>query len=131
MKVAILAPLNKDVSKINSDIIERIPGNVKSYQSFDSVKDQVEGALQFTPQFLNSVDIADLPPHELKLKVNTISGVGTGMAGMAAAIPTFTQTMCVYRDFAYKLSIFNSLFSLPYLFKISSGATEYHPYVAA
>lgn len=38
---AILAPLNKDVSKINSDIIERIPGNVKSYQSFDSVKDQV------------------------------------------------------------------------------------------
>ena len=36
---AILAPLNKDVSKINSDIIERIPGDVKSYQSFDSVKD--------------------------------------------------------------------------------------------
>ena len=65
---AILAPLNKDVRKINYNIIERIQGNVKSYQSFDSVKDQVEGALQFTPEFLNSVDIADLPPHELKLK---------------------------------------------------------------
>jgi len=30
---ATLAPLNKDMSKINSDITESFPGNVKSYQT--------------------------------------------------------------------------------------------------
>lgn len=70
---AILAPLNKDVSKINAEIIEQLPGDYKVYKSYDSLKDQPEAALQFTPEFLNSIDIADLPPHELKLKKNTSS----------------------------------------------------------
>lgn len=69
---AIIAPLNKDVTKINADIIEKLPGDIKIYHSYDSVKDEPEGALQFTSDFLNSVDVADLPPHELKLKRNTI-----------------------------------------------------------
>lgn len=69
---AIFAPLNKDVSKINAEIIEHLAGDYKVYKSYDLVKDQPEGGLQFPPEFLNSVDIADLPPHELKLKKNTI-----------------------------------------------------------
>lgn len=69
---AILAPLNKDVNKINDEIIKKLPGEYKVYKSYDSVKDQPEGALQFTSEFLNSVEMADLPPHELKLKKNTI-----------------------------------------------------------
>ena len=69
---AIIAPLNRDVTKINAEIIEKLPGDIKIYHSYDSVKDQPEGALQFTSDFLNSVDIADLPPHELKLKKDTI-----------------------------------------------------------
>lgn len=69
---AILAPLNKDVTKINAEIIEKLPGENKIYKSYDSVKDKPENDLQFTSEFLNSIDIADLPPHELKLKKNTI-----------------------------------------------------------
>lgn len=40
--------------------------------SYDSVRDKPEGALQFTSYFFNSVDVADLPPHELKLETNII-----------------------------------------------------------
>ena len=69
---AILAPLNKDVAKINAEIIEKLDGDSKQYKSYDSVKDPAEDTLQFTPEFLNSIEIADLPPHELKLKKNTI-----------------------------------------------------------
>ena len=28
--------------------------------------------IEFTPEFLNSIDTADLPPHDLKIKKNTI-----------------------------------------------------------
>ncbi|GBP51865.1 PiggyBac transposable element-derived protein 4 [Eumeta japonica] len=63
---AIIAPLNKDVDKINSNIVAKLPGEYKIYYSNDSVKDQYEGALEFTTEFLNSVNISDLPPHELK-----------------------------------------------------------------
>ncbi|XP_055871668.1 uncharacterized protein LOC129923663 [Biomphalaria glabrata] len=69
---AILAPLNKDVNLINCELIDRLPGEEKVYFSFDSIKDMSEGTLQFTTEFLNSIDIADLPPHKLKLKKNTI-----------------------------------------------------------
>lgn len=53
---AILAPLNKDVDRINNDIISKLPGEYKIYHSYDSVKDQAAGALEFTSDFLNSVD---------------------------------------------------------------------------
>ncbi|GBP32315.1 hypothetical protein EVAR_86148_1 [Eumeta japonica] len=69
---AILAPLNKDVDKINNDIVAKLPGENKIYYSNDSVKDQHEGALEFTTEFLNSVNISDLPPHELKLKKKSL-----------------------------------------------------------
>lgn len=36
------------------------------------MKDKQEEAFTFTPEFLNSVEIADLPPHKLKLKKNAI-----------------------------------------------------------
>ena len=32
------------------------------------MKDQQDETFSFTPEFLNSIEIADLPPHELKLK---------------------------------------------------------------
>lgn len=65
---AILAPLNKDVEKINDDIVAKLPGEYKIYSSHDSMKDQPEGAVEFTTEFLNSVNISVLPPHKLKLK---------------------------------------------------------------
>lgn len=69
----ILAPLYKDVTKINDEIIERLLGECKIYKGYDSIigkssiKDQLEGAFQFTTEFLNSIDIGDLPLHELKV----------------------------------------------------------------
>lgn len=64
----ILASLNKDIAKINDDIVAKLPGEYKTYYSYDSIKDQPEGAVEFTTEFLNGVNISDLPPHELKLE---------------------------------------------------------------
>ncbi|XP_054289208.1 uncharacterized protein LOC129004674 [Macrosteles quadrilineatus] len=69
---AILAPLNKDVDTINNTVINLIPGTETIYKSYDSIKDEPEGALKFPPEFLNSIEISDLPPHQLRLKSNTI-----------------------------------------------------------
>ncbi|XP_054274451.1 uncharacterized protein LOC128994153 [Macrosteles quadrilineatus] len=69
---AILAPLNRDVDNINNEIIQIIPGQETIYKSFDSVKDEPDGALKFPTEFLNSIEISDLPPHELRLKNNVV-----------------------------------------------------------
>jgi len=37
-----------------------------------SVKDKQEDRIEFAPEFLNSIEIADLPPYGLKLMNNTI-----------------------------------------------------------
>ena len=37
------------------------------YKRYDSMKDTPVGALQFTTEFLNTVELDDLPPHELRL----------------------------------------------------------------
>ena len=65
---AILAPLKKEVSEINDKIIDKLPREPKVYKSYDSTKDEPDGALQFLAEFLTTVELADLPPHELKLK---------------------------------------------------------------
>jgi len=62
---AILVPLNKIVKKINDDIVAKLPREYKINYSHDSMKDQPEGAVEFTTEFLNNVNISDLPPHEL------------------------------------------------------------------
>ena len=59
--------MNKDLNEIYNKIIKKLPGEYKVYKSYDSVKDEPEEALQFTPEFLNTIDLADLPLHELKL----------------------------------------------------------------
>jgi hypothetical protein len=65
----ILASLNNEVSKINVKIFIRLPGEY--YEKYDYVKDRHEGRTQFTPEFINSIDIVDLTPHDLKIKKNT------------------------------------------------------------
>ena len=52
----------------NVEIVERSPEEQKSYKSYDSVKDKEIGGIQFPPEFLNLIEIADLPPHDLKIK---------------------------------------------------------------
>ena len=39
-----------------------------SYKSYDSMKNKLEGGTEFTPEYLNWIEFADLTPYDLKLK---------------------------------------------------------------
>ena len=64
----ILASLNREVSKINRQIVDCLQGEKKPYKIYDSVKDKQEGGIEFTLEFLNSIDTAVLPPSNSKMK---------------------------------------------------------------
>lgn len=68
---AILAAKNRDVDALNSVIQERIPGAIRTYTSFDTVTNP-DDATNFPIEFLNSLEIAGLPPHRLNVKVGSI-----------------------------------------------------------
>ncbi|WJX54791.1 DNA helicase [Trifolium repens] len=70
---AILAPKNNIVDTINGYILDSIPGEEKTYLSYDSpcssnsnvdMPDDVH-----TPEFLNTINSSGLPRHKLRLKV--------------------------------------------------------------
>ena len=70
---AILTPKNADVDIISDIIMDKIPGEVQIYPSADSA-DLTEGSNAqpsqvYSPEFLRSLKMSDLPPGELKLKV--------------------------------------------------------------
>ena len=64
---AILAPLNDTVKRINDALIHEFPGEVITYKSIDSAL-TVDKAAHFPTEFLNSIELSDLPPHILTLK---------------------------------------------------------------
>ncbi|GES84933.1 ATP-dependent DNA helicase Pif1-like [Rhizophagus clarus] len=70
---AILTPKNVDVEKISELVLDQLPGNFTIYPSADSVDLSEEGNTSqpqvYSPEFLRSLKIPDLPPGELKLKV--------------------------------------------------------------
>ena len=63
----ILAPLNESVRMINHICIRNFPGESKEYSSFNSVCLGTE-ATHFPTEFLNSLELSGLPPHQLELK---------------------------------------------------------------
>jgi len=65
---AILAPLNETVRTINHQLIEVVPGDVHSYKSIDTTVD-TDQAVQYPTEFLKSLQLTGLPPHNLLLKV--------------------------------------------------------------
>jgi hypothetical protein len=70
---AILTPKNTDVDMISDIIMSRLPGDTKVYPSLDSI-DLTENTPKqqsqvYSPEFLRSLKMSDLPPGELKLKV--------------------------------------------------------------
>ncbi|KAJ8876613.1 hypothetical protein PR048_021058 [Dryococelus australis] len=67
---AIVSPRNDSVNEINNLIIQRVPGQVKTYKSIDTVTN-VDDVVHFPQDFLNSLNPSGLPPHELSLKVGT------------------------------------------------------------
>ncbi|CAG8748663.1 4832_t:CDS:2, partial [Rhizophagus irregularis] len=70
---AILTPKNIDVEAISTIVMDRFPGNVNVYPSADSVELTEDSSAEqpqiYSPEFLRSLKIPDLPPGKLKLKV--------------------------------------------------------------
>jgi hypothetical protein len=73
LKSVILAPKNDDCTFINTDILNRIPGEERTYHSYDKIICDNDNEINNYPvEFLNSLTISGLPPHKLVLKVNCI-----------------------------------------------------------
>lgn len=70
---AILAPKNDDVDKINDYMLSLIPGDQKTYLSFDapySLNTDIDNPDDVhTTEFLNTITALGLPNHVVKLKV--------------------------------------------------------------
>ena len=69
---AIMAPRNEMVAKINKNIIHRLPGEVTIYSSTDSVMASYD-ITAYNVEFLNSLDLSELPSYKLELKVGVLS----------------------------------------------------------
>ena len=67
---AILAPKNSSVNSINLQIQQQLPGESKSYKSVDTFTD-VNDAVQYPTEFLNSLEPPGMPSHNLVLKVGS------------------------------------------------------------
>ncbi|CAF2141007.1 unnamed protein product [Rotaria magnacalcarata] len=65
---AILAPKNDSVNDINLQIQQQLPGVDVSYKSIDTVVD-IDQAVQYPIEFLNSLEPPGMPPHSLVFKV--------------------------------------------------------------
>ncbi|KAK1401123.1 hypothetical protein POM88_000728 [Heracleum sosnowskyi] len=65
---AILTPTNNTVAHVNALIVEKIHGETVSYFSNDIAEDFPE----LSPEYLQSINVAGMPPHELKLKNSRI-----------------------------------------------------------
>ncbi|KAJ8871663.1 hypothetical protein PR048_027990, partial [Dryococelus australis] len=67
---AIVLPRNDTVNEINNLTIQRVPGQVKTYKSIDTVTN-VDDVVHFPQDFLNSLNPSGLPSHERSFKVGT------------------------------------------------------------
>ena len=67
---AILAPKNVMADSINEKLLNKIPGQATSYKSVDKVTNDAE-AVEYPVEFLNSLKISGVPPHNLMLKIGT------------------------------------------------------------
>ncbi|KAL3820594.1 hypothetical protein ACJIZ3_006499 [Penstemon smallii] len=66
---AILTPKNDCVEEINDMLIDKYPGVLREYVSFNSTVDSLQqGEYE---DYLNGVSVSGLPPHLLKLKLNS------------------------------------------------------------
>ena len=74
------------MDKINADIIALFPGESFTYKSADSIAEK-ELSQTYPTEFLNSLSLSRLPPHEMELKIgspvmllrNLRAGPGNGL----------------------------------------------------
>jgi ATP-dependent DNA helicase PIF1 len=67
---AILAAKNLDVNELNLKILHLLPGDLVSYKSIDTVC-YITKAVNYPTEFLNSLDLPGMPPHNIQLKVGS------------------------------------------------------------
>jgi hypothetical protein len=67
----ILAAKNTDVNEMNFQIQNSIVGELMSYKSVDSITNQND-VVNYPTEFLNSLELPGLPPHNLQLKVGSV-----------------------------------------------------------
>ena len=67
---AILATKSLEVDAINFKIQKSLPGNKISFKSIDTVVDPDE-VVNYPVEFLNSLDLPGMPPHNLRLKIGS------------------------------------------------------------
>jgi hypothetical protein len=68
--MAILAPKHEDVYEITNQILDMLPGVATEYKSINTVLDANE-VVSCPQEFLNSLDLAGLPPHRLLINVGS------------------------------------------------------------
>ncbi|XP_026477738.1 uncharacterized protein LOC113383704 [Ctenocephalides felis] len=61
-----------DVDDINFKIQQLIPGDDMSFKSIDTVVDDNE-SVNYPTEFLYSIDVPEMPPHDLRLKIGSPS----------------------------------------------------------
>lgn len=67
---AILAPLNETVGDLNIIIQDRLESLARTYFSFDRTVD-TDDAVNYSTEFLNSIEVPGVPPHKLTLKIGS------------------------------------------------------------
>lgn len=67
----LLSTLNTKVTELNAHILGRLPGQLRTYQSVDSldVQDTVRDVDELPVEALQSINLPSLPPSQLNLKV--------------------------------------------------------------
>ncbi|XP_037931188.1 ATP-dependent DNA helicase PIF1-like [Teleopsis dalmanni] len=68
---AILAAKNKDVNDLSFVIQNQIVGTLHTFKSIGCVTNE-EKATNYPTEFLNSLDVPGLPPHNLQLKIGSV-----------------------------------------------------------
>jgi len=59
------------VNEINFHIQQILPGDFMSFKSIDIVIDENK-TVNFPTEFLNSLDLTGMPPHNLQLKIGSL-----------------------------------------------------------
>ena len=67
---AILTPKNEHVDKINAHVISLFPGKCHTYKSADTIAEE-DLSQTYPTEFLNSLTLSGLPPHEMELKIGS------------------------------------------------------------
>ena len=101
----LLATTNQIVNEVNNELVDKIPGDMHTFHSIDTVGD-LDTSTMFPTEFLNSLSLSGLPEHELKLKENTVVILLRNMdinAGHCNGTRYLVKHLGIYRLVLHKL----------------------------